>query len=124
MGATKKRNRKAKLPEIKIDREQKCPVDKGKLPEDAEFNGYEEKVVQDLIIKTDNVKFLRESYYSPSLQKTYLGDVPEGYEGEFGPHINSHIVAMKYADRHGFLGGAYRYPLSDAETIKFCNQLL
>jgi hypothetical protein len=94
----KKRNRSAKLPEIKIDREQFCSMDTSKLPQDAELKGYEEKVVQDLLIKTDNVKFKREFYYSPSHKKTYLADVPEGYEGDYGPHINSHIVSMKYVN--------------------------
>ncbi len=97
-GRYKKRNRKPKLPEIKIDREEKCPVDAAQLPPDAEFKGYEEKVVQDLLIKTDNVKFQRELYYSPSQKKTYIGAVPKGYEGEYGPHINSHIVSMKYVN--------------------------
>ena len=94
----KKRNRNAKLPDIKIDREQKCFVDKTELPSDAEFKGYKDKVVQDLLIKTDNVKFQRELYYSSSLKKTYIADVPKGYEGDYGPNINSHIVSMKYVN--------------------------
>jgi len=94
----KKRNRKAKLPEIIIDRHEKCSVDNTRLPDDVEFKGYEYKVVQDVIIKTDNVKFQREVYYSPSLKKTYIGNIPSGYEGDFGPNINSDIVSMKYVN--------------------------
>ena len=94
----KKRKGSAKLPEIKIDREQKCSMDTTQLPQDAEFKGYEEKVVQDLLIKTDNVKFKRELYYSSFLKKTYLADVPNGYEGDYGPNINSYIVSMKYVN--------------------------
>jgi len=94
----RKRNRKPKLPEIQIDREEKCIVDRKDLPEDAQSKGYENKVVQDLIIKTDNVRFKREKYYSPSMKKTWLGEVPVGYEGDFGPHINSHIISMKYVN--------------------------
>jgi len=93
-----RRNRMPKLPEIPIDREESCPVDVAQLPDDAKFKGYEEKVVQDLVIKTDNVRFKREVYHSRSLKKTYLGDVPLGYEGEYGPHINSQIVSMKYVN--------------------------
>jgi hypothetical protein len=92
----KKRNRIAKIPNIEIDRCETCLVDKSILPDDAIHNGYAEKVVQDIILKTDNVKFRRESYYSPSLKKTYTGQIPDGYEGDFGPHINSYIVSMKY----------------------------
>jgi hypothetical protein len=94
----KKRNRKPKLTEIHIDREEKCAVDTEQLPEDALPNGYEYKVVQDLIIKTDNVRFKREKYYSPSMNKIWLGKVPVGYEGDYGPHINSDIISMKYVN--------------------------
>jgi len=78
----KKRKGKPKRPIIKIDREEFCPVDVTQLPEDAVLKGYEEKVVQDLIIKTDNVKFIRAMYHSSSLKKTYLGKIPIGYEGQ------------------------------------------
>ena len=94
----KKRNREPKLPKITIDRHVECPVDKTKLPDDAISKGSTSKVVQDVIIKTDNVQFNREVYHSPSLKKTYLGDVPTGYEGDFGPHINSDIISMKYVN--------------------------
>lgn len=94
----KRRNRTPKLPEISIDREELCPVDVTQLPPDAEFKGYEEKVVQDLLITTDNVSFQREAYYSPSRKKTYLGKVPLGYEGGYGPHIKTQIVSMKYVN--------------------------
>lgn len=92
----KKRNRNPKLPEISIDREELCLVDTELLPEDAEFKGYKSKVVQDAIIKTDNVLFNREIFWSPSQQKTYIGEVPAGYEGDFGPNIKSQILSFKY----------------------------
>jgi len=43
------------------------------LPVDAEFKGYEEVVVQDIKLTTDNVLFRKQKYYSPSEGKTYLG---------------------------------------------------
>jgi len=94
----KKRKRKSKLARIKIDREEKCFVNPKELPEDAQLKGYEDKVVQDLIIKTDNVLFKREKYYSASMNKTWLGKVPVGYEGEYGPHVNAYIITMKYVN--------------------------
>jgi hypothetical protein len=94
----KKRNRTSKLSEILIDREERCPIDVTQLPEDAEFKGYETKVVQDLLITTDNVRFQREAYYSPSRKRTYLGTIPQGYEGGYGPHIKTQIVTMKYVN--------------------------
>ena len=50
---------------IKIDRTHICEVDKAKLPDDAEFKGYETATVQDLKIETDNIEFHKEIYYSP-----------------------------------------------------------
>ena len=94
----RKRNRKPKIPQIPIDREEKCELNKEQLPEDAVFKGYEKKVVQDLIIKRDNVLFYREKYYSESLNETYIAEIPQNYEGEFGPNINASIVSMKYVN--------------------------
>ncbi len=92
----KKRDRKPKVAEIEIDRTEICEIDRSILPDDAISNGYEENVVQDIIIKRDNVKFLKQVYYSPSQKKTFMADVPVGYEGGYGPGIKAEIVSMKY----------------------------
>jgi hypothetical protein len=93
----KKRRRRRKTQQIQIDREEKLQVERSQLPEDAEFKGYEAVIIQDLVIRTDNVRFLKEKYYSPSLQKTYLADLPAGYQGEFGPGLRSLVTTMYYA---------------------------
>ena len=92
----KRRKRLSKVDKIVIDREQKCYVDKKLLPADACFCGYSDKVTQDIIIKSDNVKFLREVYYSCSQKQTFIGELPKGYEGGYGPYVKSEIVSMKY----------------------------
>ncbi len=79
-----------KIDRIVINREQKLYVDKSELPEDAQFKGYEEKVVQDIRLTTDNVCFVKEKYYSPSQQRTYIAPLPAGYEGEFGPGVRGY----------------------------------
>ena len=93
----KKRNREPKLPKVKIDHEQICPLVKDGLPDDLRFTGYEDVVIQDLIIKTNNVKYRREVYYSPSQHKTYRGALPDDVrgQGEFGPGIRSLIPILK-----------------------------
>ena len=45
---------------------------KSNCPADAVFKGYEDVVVQDLEIRTDNVQFRKEKYYSPGQKRTYL----------------------------------------------------
>jgi flagellar biosynthesis/type III secretory pathway chaperone len=95
-GRYKKRNRKSKVVNIEIDREQECKIDKSTLPPDAVFMYYEDNIVQDIIIESDNVLFKKEVYYSPSQHKTFMAKVPDGYEGGFGPGIKAEIINMKY----------------------------
>jgi hypothetical protein len=88
---------KEKLSKIKIDITEVCPVDKSILPEDAVFKDYDPVVVQDIIITTKNTLYKKEVYYSPSQHKTYLGELPKGVEGEFGPGVKSLIITLKHA---------------------------
>ena len=81
----KKHQKGTKLDKIKIDRTEEVQVDPKSLPADAEFKGYQNVVVQNIKIETDNVRFRKAKYYSPSEGKTYLAEFPPGYEGEFGP---------------------------------------
>ena len=66
------------------------------MPLDAKFKGYEEVVVQDILVKTDNVRFRKEKYYSASRGKTYLAKLPRGYEGQFGPGVKAFIPALYF----------------------------
>ena len=93
----KKRQREPKLPKIIITREQDCPLDKTGLPDDLVFKYHEDVVVQDLIIITNNVKYRREVYYSPSNNKTYRGELPIDVrgKGEYGPGIRTLIPILK-----------------------------
>lgn len=91
----KKRNREPKLPKINIDRNVICSVEKSNLPEDAVFKGYQDVTVQDIVIKTDNILYKKEIYYSPSTNKTYTGELPKEVDGEFGVGIRTLIPLMK-----------------------------
>jgi hypothetical protein len=93
----KKWQKSSKLEKVQVDRDQVLTVDKSELPGDAEFKGYEAVVVQELKIETDNVRFLKEKYYSPTAQKTWLASLPAGYEGEFGPQVRSLVITLYYA---------------------------
>ena len=90
----RKRQEKKKTASIVIDREEVLKVDQAVLPADAIFKGYEENVVQDILLKTDNVRFLKEKYYSQSLGCTYLAELPTGYGGQFGPGIKALSIAL------------------------------
>ncbi|MGA7926817.1 MAG: transposase [Candidatus Sulfotelmatobacter sp.] len=88
-GERSPRRKRSKLDRIPIGREEVLKVDRATLPPDAEFKGYEDVVVQELRIATDNVKFRKEKYYSASTGKTYLAPLPVGYDGEYGPTLKS-----------------------------------
>jgi len=62
----RERGKRGKRIPVPIDREQTLSVDPATLPADAEFKGYEEVVVQDVVIRTDNVLFRKQKFYSPS----------------------------------------------------------
>ena len=88
-----KRSKKTHLP---IQREEVLKVDRAQLPADAEYKGCERVVVQDLQIRTDNVLFYKEKYYSASTHQTYLAPLPPGYAGQFGPGIKSLVVTLYF----------------------------
>lgn len=91
----KKRTRRPKVKRIQIDREWKLELDHTQLPEDAQGKGYVPVVVQDVRLVTDNIRFLKEKCYSTSQNKTYLAELPAGYEGQFGPGVHA-LVRVLY----------------------------
>jgi Transposase IS66 family len=86
-----------KQAEIRIDRVEMLKIDDQRLPQDAQFKGYEEVIVQDLDFRTENIKFRKEKYYSPGQKQTYLAALPAGYKGQFGPGVKAWVLALYYA---------------------------
>ncbi len=89
-----KRGNRAPVP---IDREQTLQVDPATLPPDAEFKGYEDVVIQDVVVRTDNIRFHKEKFYSVAEGRTYLAELPAGYHGEFGPGIHTLVLVFYFA---------------------------
>ena len=81
---------------IQVDREQIVKVDRASLPADAQFKGYADVVVQDLVVKTDNICFHQEKYYAASTHKTYQAELPRGYQGQFGPGIKALVPTLYF----------------------------
>jgi regulator of replication initiation timing len=92
----KEHKKSSKNTKIKIDREEIIEYPKENLPADAEFKGYQEVVIQDIILKTDNVLYRKEKYYSATTGKTYTAELPRGYEGEFGPNVKALGISLYY----------------------------
>lgn len=89
-------HKRAKNERIRINRTETVAVDRTLLPPDAVFKGYDEVIVQDLLVLTDNVKFRKEKFYSSSRGRTYLAPLPPGYEGEFGPNVKALALSLCY----------------------------
>lgn len=94
--APKKHIKSSKNALVKVDREKILEYPEAELPFDAEFKGYEEVIVQDILLKTDNVLFRKQKYYSPSEKKTYVSPLPSGYDGEFGPGVKALVISLYY----------------------------
>lgn len=92
----KKHTKSNKNAGITIDRKEILEYPQSELPSDAVFKGYEEVIIQDISLETDNVLFLKQKYYSPSQGKTFLAALPAGYDGEFGPGIKALVISLYY----------------------------
>ena len=92
----RQRHKSSKNADIRIDREQTLEVNPMLLPEDAEFKGCDDVVVQDIKLETDNVLFHKEKYYSETTRQSYLAEMPRGYGGQFGPGLQAVVLTFYY----------------------------
>ena len=90
------RGKRGKRAPITINREQTLRVDPTILPADATFKGYEDVVVQDIVIQTDNVVFHKEVWYAASTGRSYRAPLPRGYQGEFGPGLKALVRVLSF----------------------------
>lgn len=99
-GEKKPWKKSSKKDRIKIDRTVTVELNKTELPEDVEFKGYEERIIQNIIIQTDNVLYRLEKYYSPSEGKTYIAKMEENLQDtEFGPETKALVATLYYENR-------------------------
>ena len=85
---------------------------------------YDHVVVQDIKFEAHNTMFLKEKYYSPSLNRTWLAPLTSGYDGEFGPSIKALAIKLyfdsKFRPPHfpPQLGGVFLYPKFTTKQAK------
>jgi hypothetical protein len=60
------------------------------------FKGYDEVVVQDLIVCMDNVLFRKEVFWSASESKSYRASLPAGCQGSYGPGVRALTLALYF----------------------------
>lgn len=96
---SKKRKKKPKKNStLKHDRVVICHVPNDQIPEGSTSNGYQDVLIQDIKIKTDNILFRREVFEKPD-GTTVSGKLPAGYEGQYGPNVKAFILTSHHAYR-------------------------
>jgi hypothetical protein len=90
------RGKREKRELITIHHDRIAPIDPASLPPDAIFKGYDQVIVQDIVVRADNVLFRKEVWYSPSMGKSYRADLPAPYTGEFGPGIRALVLVLYF----------------------------
>jgi hypothetical protein len=86
-----------KITLLTVDREEICIVDPATLPPDAEFKGYDDVIVQELVLRSDTIRFRKQKFYAKSTNKSYVAGLPAGYRGAFGPGLHSLALELYYA---------------------------
>jgi regulator of replication initiation timing len=89
----------SKKNEVKVDRQVTISVERP-LPPDAHFACYRKVVIQDIVLKPNNIEYLLERYYSPSLNKYYDAKLPNSVRGsQFGANLKSFIAVLYFSCR-------------------------
>ena len=91
---SERKKKSNKKDSVKINREVVCSNNLSSLPDDVVFKGFETRVLQDLKITPDNVLFKLQVHYSPSLNKSFIAGLPDGYQGDFGPSVKALIISL------------------------------
>ena len=89
-GAGKRRGRgkKKHAPDIVDDR-----VIEAEVPEGSRFKGYQDFLVQDLVLQPAVIRFRRERWITPD-GRAVVAPLPDSIDGHFGPHLRRFVLAQ------------------------------
>ena len=63
------------------------------VPPGSQFRGYQDFLVQDLVLRTEAVRYRRERWLTPEGQ-LIVAPLPGGVEGHFGPELRRYVLAQ------------------------------
>jgi hypothetical protein len=90
-GGKRKCRRGSKRSKLTLDETRILKPDS--LPEGARFKGYEDFIVQDIVIMPWTVRYRRERWLLPS-GETVMAAPPKGVSGHFGPNLKRFVLSQ------------------------------
>ena len=63
------------------------------VPPGSQFRGYQDFLVQDLVLRTEAVRYRRERWLTPE-GRLVVAPLPGGVEGHFGPELRRYVLAQ------------------------------
>ena len=89
--------RKPRRERIKIDRERVIKLDRSQLPHDVVHRGYRDVITQNIIFKTDNVRYRLERVYSQNRGQLYEASLPEALRRQsYGSELQALVIMLYF----------------------------